>query len=186
GDQHISRAAPEIGHPDRGNVILARHVPQDEVHGALAEVHGLLVDLDPDRGQIGFRERTFHEPFDQAGLADGETAEHADLLLQHRLGCGHRYSSIPTVNETRRFIERAVSVSPSSRGSRVPALRTASRSGSTPRCFSSVRTASARARLSARLYNPVPVRSECPVKVTRVVTRIVADNAVSSFNSSAS
>src|SRR5262249_61204814 len=125
GHQHISRPPPQIGHPDRGDVVLARHVPQDEVHGSLAQVDGLLVDLDTDRGQIGFRERALDEALDQAGLADGETAEHANLLLQHRLGGGHRYSSIPTVNETRRLLERAASVSPASLGLTVPDLTTA-------------------------------------------------------------
>jgi hypothetical protein len=50
-----------------------------------------------------------------------------------------------------------VSVFTCSRGSSVPVLRTASRSGSTSRCFSRVRTDSARARLSESLASGIGV-----------------------------
>ena len=64
---------------------------------------------------------------------------------------GHGCSSISTVNDTRRSTERAASEVLVRSGSSAPAPRTASRSGSTPRFFSSARTASARARLKRQV-----------------------------------
>ena len=69
-------AVPFPGGAAGRDVILARHVPQDEVDGAVAQVDGLLVDLYAHRGEIGFGEHARDIPLDQAGLADREAAEH--------------------------------------------------------------------------------------------------------------
>ena len=82
--------------------------------------------------------------------------------------------------------ERAASVLPDCSGSSGPEPFTISRLGSTPRFFTIVKTTPARAMLSDRLKVPRPVSSECPVKVTRVLTRSNAESEASSFSSAAS
>ena len=71
---------------------------------SIGEIHGLLVDLDAHRGEVGLGEYALDVALDQAGLAHREAAEHADLLLQHRR---HGSSSKPIDNDTRRLAERA-------------------------------------------------------------------------------
>ena len=80
GHQHVSGGAAQIAHAERGNIVLAREVPQDETDAATRQVDGLLVDLDADRGEIGFGKDALDVALDQAGLAHREPAEHTDLF----------------------------------------------------------------------------------------------------------
>src|SRR5260221_3163305 len=159
GHQHVSRGAAQIAHAKRGNIVFARDVPEDEVYDQIGQVHGLLVDLDANRGEIGFGEDALDVAFDQAGLAYTEAAEHADLLLQCR---GHCCSSIPTVNETRRFAERAATELPASSGSSGPAPPPPSQTRSEPPLFPSARTPPGPARPNEQLNVPPPPASGGP------------------------
>src|SRR4029079_9943261 len=123
GDQHVSRSAAHIGHAERVDVILASEVPKNEGYSPVGKIHGRLVDLDAHRGEVGFGEYALDVALHQAGLANREAAEHADLLLQHRR---HGSSSKPIDNDTRRLAERAAAAAAevsSATGSSCPAPR---------------------------------------------------------------
>src|SRR5690349_7672895 len=147
--QHIARRAAHVAHAQRCHVVLAREIPQDQMHRLVAECHRLLVDLHADRGQVGLGEDALDVALYQARLADRKTSQHTNLLLLYAYA--HGSSSMRTATETRRLSVRALSELCWSSGSSWPAPPIVIRSAATPRFFRSASTAPARAMLSERL-----------------------------------
>jgi len=65
--------------------ILAIDVPEDEVHLLAGFAEGLPINLYAYGGVIALGINAFDEPADQARLADGKSAEHADFLFEHEM-----------------------------------------------------------------------------------------------------
>ena len=63
----------------------AAHVSPEEFDRATVERDLLLVDLHADGGEVGVGEDARDVAPHETGLADRERAEHADLLLDHRV-----------------------------------------------------------------------------------------------------
>jgi hypothetical protein len=82
-DQQIARRTAQVARAHRRDIVLAGDVPDEQTDGGSGHVNGSLVDLHTDRGQIGVGEYAVDEAPRQAGLADAEGAQQADLFLQH-------------------------------------------------------------------------------------------------------
>ncbi|CAH0375053.1 unnamed protein product, partial [Pelagomonas calceolata] len=81
-DEHDALRAPKIGPRDGPELLLARRVPDLQLHPPPVQIHGLDLEIDADRRDERRTERVVRVAQQQRGLADGAVADHQQLDLQ--------------------------------------------------------------------------------------------------------
>ena len=64
--------------------ILAKDIPENQLHLLPGFAYGFLINLHADGSLITLGINAFDEAADQARLADRKRAEHADFLFEHQ------------------------------------------------------------------------------------------------------
>ena len=81
-DEHDALRAPEVGPRDGPELLLARRVPDLQLHPPPVQIHGLDLEIDADRRDERRGEGVVRVAQQQRGLADGAVADHQQLDLQ--------------------------------------------------------------------------------------------------------
>ena len=81
-DEHDALRAPKIGPRDGPELLLARRVPDLQLHPPPVQIHGLDLEIDADRRDERRGEGVVRVAQQQRGLADGAVADHQQLDLQ--------------------------------------------------------------------------------------------------------
>src|SRR5262249_26977870 len=140
-------------------------------------------DFDADRREVLVGEHAVDESGHEAGLADREPAEQADLLLDHGRSFGWRKGEAPggsTWIDARRLRCLSSSVTPAVIGSVRPTPRAETSSASKPLPAITAIATLARERLNGSFNASGPSESECP----RISSAILRPRARAvSFNS---
>src|SRR5262249_45635025 len=116
GDEDVASGSAKVRRADLLELVLSVEVPEKQVHLLVSHDDELFLYLDPHAAVAPVREHARDVSRDQAGLADREGAEHADLLLDHRDPSAARGPAGTTRNDTLRLTCRSCSVFSSTSG----------------------------------------------------------------------